>query len=90
MSVQTVVMRARMAAGMVCSQATTVAFSRSGSTASTCSSPVFGLGADDGHKVAMAFEERNLVDAHGRERRRARPNQRCWQSSGRGCRAAHQ
>jgi hypothetical protein len=27
-----------------------------------------GLGADDGHKITMAFEECNLVDTHRRER----------------------
>jgi len=34
---------------------------------------VFGLATDDGHKVAMALQERNLVDAQGRERRERIP-----------------
>lgn len=34
---------------------------------------LLGLRADDGHKVAMAFEERDLVNSDGRKRRQGRP-----------------
>ena len=45
-----------------------MAFFRSGQHCQQLQIPAFGQRADDGHKVAMAFEERNLVDPHSRER----------------------